>query len=131
MVAIVSLARRIVGRLRREAESVAPELTQRLRYESFRRAALHRRVKIDDLAADRRPLVVFFAPEAGIIAHHMAHCLIARTLQERGHRVLIVGCSGAFPRCVVMDGYGLPQDATGGAKQKVCVSCGQASMDMT
>jgi len=54
--------------------------------------------------------VVFFAPEAGVVPHYIAHCVVAKTLEERGHRTLIVRCFDVYPRCVVMDGEVLPHD---------------------
>jgi hypothetical protein len=82
-----------------------------------------------EAALDPGPLTIFFAPEAGVPAHYMAHCVIAKTLQERGHRTLIVQCRGIYPRCVVMDGRGLPQDLSDEQRRSVCVGCNRASSE--
>ena len=79
------------------------------------------------LSADRRPAIVFFAPEAGIVPHFMAHALMARTLQERGHRVLVVRCADVYPRCVVMDGLSLPLDMTSEQRAAACAACARST----
>jgi hypothetical protein len=128
---IRSLAKRIIGRLGREAKSIAPGLAERAEQRRVLRSFARERRRIDDIAGDPRPLIVFFAPEAGVVPHFMAHCLIAKSLQERGHRVLIVGCAGVFQRCIVMDGRGLPLDAGQSERRRACYDCGSASLRMT
>jgi hypothetical protein len=78
-----------------------------------------------------RGVVLFFAPEAGVGPHFAAHCLVARTLQEQGHRVLIVQCHNVYPRCVVMDSQTLPQKISEQQRQQICNACNAASHDMT
>src|ERR1700738_4584743 len=75
--------------------------------------------------------VVFFAPEAGVVPHYIAHCIVAKSLEERGHRTLIVRCFDVYPRCVVMDGEGLPPDLTAEQRSSVCASCHKYANDMT
>lgn len=76
-------------------------------------------------------IVVFFAPEAGIVPHYMAHCVVAKTLEDRGHRTLIVRCLDVYPRCVVMDGEVLPLDLTVEQRQAVCTRCRGHASEMT
>jgi len=67
--------------------------------------------------------VVFFAPEAGIVPHFVATCFVAKTLEELGHRTLIVRCFDAYPRCVVMDGHSLPHDLDSEQRKSICELC--------
>src|SRR6185312_6361580 len=82
-------------------------------------------VSVPDLTADDRPAIVLFAPEAGVVSHFMAHSLVAKMLQERGHRVLVVRCHDLYRRCVVMDAMALPRDMTLEQRQSACASCAQ------
>ena len=89
------------------------------------------RVTLAQLAAfDGEKAVVFFAPEAGVVPHYMAHCLVAKTLKERGHRVLIVRCFDVYPRCVVMDAAALAMEPTEQERLAVCASCRQSANNM-
>ncbi len=89
------------------------------------------RVTLAQLAAfNGEKAVVFFAPEAGVVPHYMAHCLVAKTLKERGHRVLIVRCFDVYPRCVVMDAAALAMEPTEQERLAVCASCRQSANNM-
>lgn len=72
---------------------------------------------------DDKGVVVFFAPEAGVVQHYVAHCLIAKTLQQRGHSVLIIRCFDVYPRCVVMDSVQFSGDDDARARREFCTSC--------
>jgi hypothetical protein len=74
--------------------------------------------------------VVFFAPEAGVIPHYIAHCVAAKTLEERGYRTIIVQCFDIYPRCVVMDGWSMQFDMSAEQRANVCLTCHQYSNDM-
>ncbi len=66
--------------------------------------------------------VLFFTPEAGVVPHFTAQAVVARTLKDRGHKILMIRCHGALVRCPVMDMYILPfEDAIANQKQ----TCGQ------
>ena len=81
------------------------------------------RVTLEQLAAfNGEKSVVFFAPEAGVVPHYMAHCLVAKSLKERGHRVLIIRCFDVYPRCVVMDAAALAMEPTEQERLVVCAS---------
>ena len=75
--------------------------------------------------------VVFFAPDAGVVAHFIGHCVVAKTLEERGYRTLIVRCLDVYPRCVVMDSQALPQDLSSEQRNAVCGVCNRFSSEMT
>ena len=89
------------------------------------------RVTLEQLAAfNGEKAVVFFAPEAGVVPHYMAHCLVAKSLKERGHRVLIIRCFDVYPRCVVMDAAALAMEPTEQERLAVCASCRQSADNM-
>jgi hypothetical protein len=97
----------------------------------LRRPPLPNLIGLSELMApggDR--FVVFFAPEAGIVPHYMAHCVVAKTLEERGYRTLIIRCLDVYPRCVVMDGHTLPFDLSAEQRRNVCATCHSHSNDM-
>jgi hypothetical protein len=89
------------------------------------------RVTLEQLTAfNGEKAVVFFAPEAGIVPHYIAHCLVAKSLRERGHRVLVIRCFDVYPRCVVMDAATLPVEPTEQERLSVCASCRQSADNM-
>lgn len=83
------------------------------------------------LAPGGAPITLVFAPEAGVRPHFAAVCLVARTLQERGHRVLITRCFELLPRCPVMDMFAHPVDTSGLVKSGTCITCAHQSLAMT
>jgi hypothetical protein len=89
------------------------------------------RVTLEQLAAfNGEKAVVFFAPEAGVVPHYIAHCLVAKSLKERGHRVLIIRCFDVYPRCVAMDAAALAMEPTEQERLAVCASCRQSADNM-
>jgi hypothetical protein len=70
-----------------------------------------------------RPVYLFFAPEAGIEPHYVSHAIIARTLKDMGHQVLIVRCEGDYPHCLLMDMNRLGPDKTEAQRKEVCRRC--------
>ena len=69
-------------------------------------------------------IILFFTPEAGITPHFAAQCVLAKTLQERGHEVRMVRCAGLLNRCPVMDMKRAPYDIPRAARyQQHCVGC--------
>ncbi|HZR76031.1 hypothetical protein [Bradyrhizobium sp.] len=90
------------------------------------------RITVEQLAGfGDQKAVVFFAPEAGIVPHYVAHSLVAKTLKERGHRVLIIRCFDVYPRCIVMDAAAIAMEPTEQERLAVCASCRQAANSMT
>jgi hypothetical protein len=105
------------------ARSAMPERTE-IAVPPAPEPLLPRVVGLSELASSGDDgFVVFFAPEAGIVPHYIAHCVVAKTLEDRGHRTLIVRCNDVYPRCVVMDGELLPQDLTAEQRKQVCATC--------
>jgi hypothetical protein len=74
-----------------------------------------------------RGAVLFFTPEAGVVPHLVAQCLLARTLVELGQQVLMVRCHGLFNRCPVMDMFDLPYQGADEDKRQACGRCLHAS----
>ncbi len=72
--------------------------------------------------------ILVFTPEAGVLPHFAAQALLAKTLQEMGHSVLMVRCQSVFTRCPVMDMYNLPHTELQENKKKVCENCLQHSV---
>jgi len=70
-------------------------------------------------------IILFFTPEARVVPHYVAQCVVARTMQERGYRVLMARCLGDFSRCPVMDMMAAPYDFGGPAKSNLCNECHQ------
>ena len=56
---------------------------------------------------------------------------MAKTLEERGHRTLIVRCFDVYPRCTAMDGHSLPLVPTVEQRVEICAMCHRHSTDMT
>lgn len=78
-----------------------------------------------------QPLIVFFAPEAGVSPHFNAVLMVARTLQEQGRDVAVVKCPGMLSRCPVMDMYQYPYDLTPDLKANTCAECQDYAMKAT
>jgi hypothetical protein len=77
-----------------------------------------------------KPVVLFFSPEAGVGPHFVAQCVLARTLQEQGHRVLFTRCFNLFRRCPVMAMRKIPFDAGEKERRPVCEECAGNAIDM-
>lgn len=58
-----------------------------------------------------------------MVPHAAACCLLARTLQDLGHRVRMVRCVGIFSRCQVMDARRLPFEGADEARSGTCADC--------
>src|SRR5258708_35806669 len=70
-------------------------------------------------------IILFFSPEAGVVPHFTAQCVLARTLKEQGEDVRFAFCPGLFPRCPVMDMHLLPADVASDRRKQVCGDCMQ------
>ena len=88
-----------------------------------RRPGLLRRIPALSGIDPAKPLYVFFAPDAALISHFVTHAIVARTLKERGHQVLIVHCEANYPHCLVMDMRGLGIKKTAAEKAEICRGC--------
>ncbi len=74
-------------------------------------------------------IVLFYGVEAGVSAHYSALMVVAKTLQQQGHRVLFARCTGLFPRCTVLDSTKSPQDLTRIQFNQVCQKCVSTSIN--
>jgi hypothetical protein len=78
--------------------------------------------------ASARP-AIFFAPEGSLTPHIEALCIVARSLQDRGHPVLLTHCLELFDRCPVMDGTQLPPLPSAAMLEQTCYRCARAGID--
>ena len=78
-----------------------------------------------------RPVFVFFAPEAGVPSHFVANCIIARTMQELGHQVLMVRCFDTYHHCLTLESRGIPLDRSDAVRAEACISCAKSGKRMT
>jgi hypothetical protein len=92
---------------------------------------MSRSYSLSELDQGDEKFVVFFAPEAGVVQHYISHCVVAKSLEERGHRTLIVRCFDVYPRCIVMDANSLPLEPSAEQRSEICASCRRHSTDMT
>lgn len=88
-----------------------------------RRPALLRQIPALAGIDPAQPLYVFFAPDAVVETHFVTHALIARTLKEQGHQILLVHCEADYPHCLAMDMRGLGIDKTKAQKAEICRTC--------
>jgi hypothetical protein len=121
---------RVKNRLDTVARRLAPKLVARVAQSAVQRRLERQRRPLAELSLDPRPVIVFFAPEAGLVPYFMAHCLLAKTLQERGHRILVIRCHDIYPRCTVMESHRRRLDMSLEERRASCHICGQASVEM-
>lgn len=96
----------------------------------FRRKVLEVSCGLDRI--DRKlPVYVFFAPEAGVTPHFVAHCVIAKTLQEQGHQVLMVRCFNTYHHCLTIEMNRIPLDRSRAKHFDICMSCAESGLKMT
>ena len=96
----------------------------------FTRGALSSSSRLDRVDPER-PVYVFFAPEAGVTPHFVADCIIAKTLQELGHQVLLVRCFDTYHHCLTIEMHGIPLDRTRAERASVCTGCAESGRRMT
>jgi hypothetical protein len=77
-----------------------------------------------------RGKTLFFVPYAGVTPMFSQACVVARTLQERGHAVAFARCFRLFERCPVMDMRRLSYEATADQKLEACLHCADNSLSM-
>lgn len=96
----------------------------------LRRKALNASMGLDRIDV-QLPVYVFFAPEAGVTPHFMAHCLLAKTLQELGHQVLMVRCFETYHHCLTSEMYGVPLERSRAKQADLCTTCAESGLEMT
>ncbi len=123
---------RILSLAKRGAERVAPGAVGAWQRHKLKRALAARRTALPAAPRDAQaPVVLFFAPDAGLTPHFVTHLIVARTLKELGHRVLVVRCfRHLLPRCIVMEANALPIAATAAGRERICERCVRNSLTM-
>ena len=74
--------------------------------------------------------ILFFTPEASVDRHYASQIVLARTLRELGHRVVLARCYDGFRRCPTMDMYGLPYALTPALRTETCLRCAGNAFEM-
>jgi hypothetical protein len=122
---LITLAKRMVDR-------AAPGAAAGWQRYKLRRRLAARRIPLPNLPrSSQPPVVLFFAPDAALAPHFVTHLVVARTLKELGHAVLIVRCfRHLLPRCVVMESVALPTAAPLEERVRHCESCVRNSLAM-
>lgn len=95
----------------------------------FRRGGLTSSNRLFEIDVSK-PVYVFFAPESGIKSHFSAHCIIARTLRELGHQVLIVRCYDAYNHCLPIEMHQIPLNRSKYQKADICIACTETGYEM-
>jgi hypothetical protein len=104
--------------------------TSRLISLPFKRKGLEASTRLDGIDP-QRPLYVFFAPEAGVPSHFAADCIVARTMQDLGHQVLMVRCFDSYHHCLTLESRGIPLDRSRAARANACITCAESGKRMT
>lgn len=79
----------------------------------------------------RRSVYIFFSPEAGVTPHFVANCIIAKTLQDLGHQVLMVRCFDTYRHCLTIEMNRIPLNRSNAQRADICISCAQSGQKMT
>lgn len=74
---------------------------------------------------DKNSTILFFTPEALVVPHLAAQCILGRSLQDQGYNVKFTFCPGLFQRCPVMDMRLEPAEIPREQRKKLCETCGQ------
>jgi len=118
---LARLPRRVAGRVKRLAVA---EMDKRLLSRRLRQSLETSTVRAD------KGVVLFFAPEAAVEPHLAQQCVLARSLQDLGHDVLMARCYDLYPHCPAMDMLRLPYEKTEQERRGACISCAQSSFRM-
>lgn len=104
--------------------------TSRLISLPFKRKALEASTGLGSIEP-QHPLYVFFAPEAGVSSHFVADCVIARTMRDLGHQVLMVRCFDSYHHCLTLESRGIPLGRTRAVRANACITCAESGKRMT
>ncbi|MCB0321153.1 MAG: hypothetical protein KDD60_09520, partial [Bdellovibrionales bacterium] len=70
--------------------------------------------------------ILIFTPDAAVLPHFVAMCLLGKTLQELGYKVLLTRCDASFHRCPVTDMYSAPYQMSDQERiANFCAGCTQ------
>jgi hypothetical protein len=82
------------------AERLQPNLTphDRLDWANALAACDHPQEALNyyQQAIGDKPIILFFSPDTGVAPHFAAQCVLAKTLQEQGHTVIVLPCGELF-----------------------------------
>ncbi len=120
--------RRVLRKLRNEINHWRERVSWKIR-----RGRTARRMQLPEPLPPQlsdRDAILIFMPYAGVGPLFAAACVVARTLRERGHRVLVTRCYQLFERCPVMDMRQLPYPPSAEDKQEACLQCADNSLSM-
>lgn len=90
---------------------------------SARNRALLRKIPPLSSIDPAKPVYVFFAPNASTATHYYTHAVVARTIKDMGHQVLMVRCESNYTHCLAMDMAGLRLDKTRKQRDEICRNC--------
>jgi hypothetical protein len=128
-----SLARRLGLRRYRQALAVRVAASRQRREQRERQERERERLKrIPRLSSidPKKPVFVFFTPATGVQPFYVTHCVVARTMKELGHQVLLVRCDGQYQHCIFMEMLGQPIDKTEDQRRLACEMCQKTGIDM-
>jgi hypothetical protein len=95
-------------------------------YLLMRRA--RRREQLDVIAGAKQPVVLFLAPEAGLLPFFANHAILARTLQEAGHAAVMLSCDGLQPICSLKFAMQLKPTSPGNRSNPACQRCRERAL---
>lgn len=75
--------------------------------------------------------ILVFAPEAAVVPHFSAICVLAKTLVLAGHNVRLARCFEVFRRCITMTALRLPYVSPPEVLRRTCMACADAAWRMT
>lgn len=104
--------------------------TSRLVSLPFKRAELQACSDLDSIDPGK-PVYVFFAPEAGVPSHFAADCIVARTMQDLGHQVVMVRCFDSYHHCLTLESRSIPLNRSAATRANVCITCAESGKRMT
>jgi len=76
----------------------------------------------------KSPRILILSPEAGIVPHYSACCMIAKILDDLGFETFTARCFNQFPYCTVKRSKRLPINSEPTAHQKTCRDCAAISL---
>jgi hypothetical protein len=82
-----------------------------------------RRATLERLSANKQPVVLFLAPDAGLKPYYASHSLLAKTVLESGRAAVMLSCNGLLPICSWKFARGMGPTAPGDAQNPACESC--------
>jgi hypothetical protein len=87
-----------------------------------------RRRKLAEIAASKQPVVLFLAPEAGLLPYYASHVIFARTLNESGHTAIMLSCDGLMPICPVKFAMQMKPTVAGDRANAACMRCRERAL---